>query len=314
MGMLRFRYLFNPASMLLLLASTLWLSKPVQAAWPCTWAPGEFQVGEDRGIPLCERREESNPGGYAAPRAPRYLDNYIAVAWHPNANDVWATWNHRTEAKSTEKALSACKEAMGEGCTIAVNGWNSSVAIARDQDNIVWQAWGNTPETARQKVLTACTEKKAGCQILHLFTAEPILARGIFTKKQKSYFPDRAAVAPRYAMIAWPEDISTVPSKWQTKVWIVSGQGIAAEMEQRLLSQCQKDSGTQCKTKQNNMNGVVFRYRNESQGFVAWNMAHSRQAAEQYVQSKCAETQSKCQLLDSYDAATQRFETLEDIK
>jgi hypothetical protein len=85
-------------------------------------------------------------------------------------------------------------------------------------------------------------------------------------------------------------------------------------MEQRLLSQCQKDSGTQCKTMHTNVNGVVFRYRNESKGFVAWNMAHSRKAAEQYIKSKCAETQSKCQVLDAYDAATSRFETLEDIK
>ncbi len=257
---------------------------------------------------------QSAPNPSPGPRVPRYIDNYISVAWHPKANDVWATWNHRTKAKSTQTALDACTKSMGEGCTTAVNAWNGSVAIARGQDNIPWQAWGETPESARQKVLNACEEKIQGCQILHVFTAEPLVRRGIFTKKQKNYFPDRAAVAPRYAMTAWPQDMSTVPPKWQTKVWLISGQGTAAEMEQRLLSQCQQDSGTKCKTMQTNMNGIVFRYRNVSKGSVAWNMAHSRKAAEQYVQSKCAETQSKCQVLDVYDAATSRLETLEDIK
>jgi hypothetical protein len=45
------------------------------AAFPCTWAPGEVQVGEDNGVPLCEQCGTSGSQG----RAPSTPD-YSAVA------------------------------------------------------------------------------------------------------------------------------------------------------------------------------------------------------------------------------------------
>ncbi|NJL63111.1 MAG: DUF4189 domain-containing protein [Methylacidiphilales bacterium] len=147
------------------------------------------------------------------PRVPTmYANSYIAVAWHPKATDVWATWNHRTTEKSQQVALSACTQVMGAGCTIAVSGWNGSVAIARNKSNSIWYGWGNKPDNARVNALKDCKEKNKDCTIVHVFTAEPLIQPANFTPMQqkiletnpafdfsKNYFPGIPATskAPR---------------------------------------------------------------------------------------------------------------------
>jgi hypothetical protein len=104
-------------------------------------------------------------------------------------------------------ALNACTQVMGEGCTIAVNAWNSSIAIARDEDHIIWQAWGENPKNARKNVLNGCKEQKDFCKIIHIFTAEPLVQPANFSPMQqeilltnpafdfsKNYFPDSSIV------------------------------------------------------------------------------------------------------------------------
>jgi hypothetical protein len=143
------------------------------------------------------------------PRVPTmYANSYIAVAWHPKSTDVWATWNQRTAEKSQQVALAACTQIMGAGCTIAVSGYNVSVAIARDKSNSLWYSWEKNPENARNKVLKACKDKNEDCKIAHVFTAEPLLQPANFTPMQqkiletnpafdfsKNYFPGNPVVS-----------------------------------------------------------------------------------------------------------------------
>ncbi|AFY95837.1 hypothetical protein Cha6605_4928 [Chamaesiphon minutus PCC 6605] len=128
------------------------------------------------------------------PRVPTmYANSYIAVAWHPKATDVWATWNQRTAEKSQQVALAACTQIMGAGCTIAVSGYNGSVAIARDKSNLVWYGWGNKPDNAREIVLKDCKDKNKDCKIVHVFTAEPLLQPANFTPTQQKFLETNPA-------------------------------------------------------------------------------------------------------------------------
>jgi len=127
---------------------------------------------------------------------------------HPYAGDVWATWNHRTQEKSKESALTACTQAIGSGCQIVVNGWNVSVAIARDRrDNMVLYGWGDNPDNAQSNVLKVCKDKNYDCGIVNIFTSEPLIQPANFTPIQqqfletnpaldfsKNYFPDRSVL------------------------------------------------------------------------------------------------------------------------
>lgn len=119
---------------------------------------------------------DSASGQPTAPRPKEWVDVHVAVAWHPNANDVWAIWNileSQGGRASAEKAVLAdCLQAMGEGCTVAVSGVNGSVAIARNPSGDHFYGWGKTVNAAKNEVLTQCATRLA-CTIMRVFTAKP---------------------------------------------------------------------------------------------------------------------------------------------
>lgn len=90
------------------------------AAYPCPIGPGqgEVQIGTSGGsngiasVPMCESTGAADTYD-SPPPAQTYdpevaIDNYIAVAWHPDADDVWATWGHYRQASAEAAVLQAC--------------------------------------------------------------------------------------------------------------------------------------------------------------------------------------------------------------
>ena len=137
---------------------------------PAGPGPGERQVGMTEGggnsglasIPICVNVDEpqlSEPGPPARQYTYFWVSNYVAVAWHPNASDVWAIWNAQSEEQAKEGALRLCTVAMSDGCTIAKAASNTSIAIARAPDGTLWSGWGETPRKAKNDVLASCKKK-----------------------------------------------------------------------------------------------------------------------------------------------------------
>ena len=150
---------------------------------PAGAGPGEQQVGMTGGgnsglvsIPVCIHVDEPEPQ-QSGPRTQQYnyywASNYVAVAWHPDASDVWAIWNARSEEEAKEGALRLCAVAMSEGCTIAKAGSNSSIAIARASDGTLWSGWGATPRKAKNDVLASCKKQGVRCVYEKTFTGKP---------------------------------------------------------------------------------------------------------------------------------------------
>jgi Domain of unknown function (DUF4189) len=268
-------------------------------------------------------RSDPGPAPDPGPRIPTmYANSYIAVAWHPNANDVWATWNHRTEAKSTQTALNACTQAMGEGCTIAINGWNGSVAIARDQDNIVWQAWADTPKNARKNVMKACKEKKEGCKILHVFTAEPLIQPANFTPEQqeilvtnpafdfsKKYFPSnvkRLSTEPQsdtsrgFLAIAW----TRFPLQAWPNLVVASGYPTVKEAEKVAIERCQTESKQTCFSfgAIDNRTHPMFAAYVYGKDQVYWYSNMTEESLEKDAEKHCREGNVTCQKIGVFDA------------
>jgi Domain of unknown function (DUF4189) len=194
-------------------ASLLAASSAANGMWQCPVGVPDPGSGQPNNSGIACVWVEDTPAPYPPqtspaprPRPKRPVSSYIAVAWHPLAGDVWATWNHWSPGNAEAAAVNACKQVMGgEGCQMVVNGWDTSVAVARDETNILWLSWGDDPKQARNNVLKDCEEKKKNCKIVHVFSTESLKnrANNRALDFSKNYFPDRAAVSqappPPYA-------------------------------------------------------------------------------------------------------------------
>lgn len=243
------------------------------------------------------------PAGQSrAPRTKEWIDVHVAVAWHPNANDVWAIWNVREsqggQAAAEEAVLSDCRKAMGDGCTIAGSGINSSVAIARHPNGFSAAARGKTSDEAKAEVVNFCS-KRVTCPVVHVFTAKPWVE---YTDEPgfdelKRYRPNSRSVIARFgaATVAQSND-----PLWADKVWASSGHATETEAQDAARNQCAADSSAPCTTMITNKDGVIAVYRDEN---LQIGMVNERNAgaARDAVRKACAQDRVKCALVELID-------------
>lgn len=234
----------------------------------------------------------------------RWVSNHIALAWHPDATDVWASWQH-DEAKAAEaSALARCSAAMGPGCSIASSGYNSSIAVAQGPDGFLYVAWGEDKSKAKKNVLTQCA--RPNCVIKHLFSVEaewlPV-DRFMHHLPQDNYSPKKLETY-RYGMVGWPK--TEVDAKWQGKVWLVTGGKNFDVSKKQLLDRCKKDTGVDCDIGQTTGNTHLIQFVNNSTGLISWASDFSKADAEKQMKKACKQTKDKCSLLNTYDAKTPR--------
>ena len=124
-------------ALILFVAAALALTPgPAAAAYPCPGGPGpgEVQVGVSGGshgvaaVPVCESTGGGNGGGGGGVY---YI--YGAIAWHPDADDVWMDGSYDGAYTAERTALAACNQAMGGGCSSVGEWHNSSMRIFRDR-------------------------------------------------------------------------------------------------------------------------------------------------------------------------------------
>ena len=268
-----------------------------------------------------QSRQGGNSGGgyeqqqFSPPSvAVNWISGHVAVAWHANASDVWATWNQRTDEAAKSSALEACGKAMGEGCAIANGGSNSSVAIVQGHGAELYNGWGVTPEDASAQATKFCTAKTEQCKVKRLFTAEAQIAPGNLTPE--NYFPSTEAAGYMHVMVAWPK--TKVSPQWAQKVWIVSGRVGYIQSVQALLGKCKSDVGVECAVthfanldRETGAYGVISNYNNPKSGSM-WGARASKKAAEIAMKAECAKDQVTCTNLRIFDAATPRLEAVDD--
>ncbi len=296
------------AVLLLLIAGLVASGVPMAAAQyaPCA---GGRQVGEanNGGVitPICEYDQ---PGSQSAP-APgpqkRWVDSQFAVAWHPDANDVWAIWDTQDGVAVVKRdAIAACNRAMGGGCTEAGAGVNSSLAIASDNRGVLLQSWGATPKQAERNVLKICADNDSTCTLRRTVTAKPWLTAALFPSRlagrKKTYFPDHARAVPPAAVVAWPKTAPT--GKWQNMVWVVSGV-TASQARATALARCKSAVAAECVAPISSLGGVLVRYF-DAAGTSFWTAAPSSKAAPAILKNGCG--REKCRIVATFDAASRR--------
>lgn len=155
------------------LAWFLWPVQPAEAQSPCTGAAGERMVGLTppgvgmSQVPLCVN---DGAGGGAMPQMARSY--YAAIAWHPDAADIWIDGGYSGPGAAEDVAIAACNRVMGSGCTSTGEWSNSSMAIIRDRFGVFYNAWLGNGNGTRQRVLDDCTARQlVPCEVVRTVNA-----------------------------------------------------------------------------------------------------------------------------------------------
>jgi hypothetical protein len=147
------------------------------ARWANGPGPGERQVGTTGGshgvaaIPICEATGQG-PGGGPTKAPTHYpVTNFIAVATHPDLNDVWATWGQYQRIAAEAVVLDACEKTMGGGCRIVRSGYNITVVVGLDGAGKIVTSVGNNRKDAKNALTATCKSKGLACKVSQYFDA-----------------------------------------------------------------------------------------------------------------------------------------------
>lgn len=300
---------FGIGTMLAVLLMALASGSASAQSYPCPngAGPGERQVGVAGGgnsgvaqFPVCERLDVSQPSGPPALQF-YWVDNFVAVAWHLKASDVWAVSRARSAEEGEKGALALCEAVMKDGgCTIANVVANGSVAIARAADGSLRSAWGETPGKAKKDVLAWCLEQGTRCVYEKAFTGKPWeqLAGTTPPFRLVEYVPPSgASLRKRYGALSWIEGSDP---RWGTTVWVSGDLDTAEEAEKISVSQCEKDSRLKCKMVRWSSNGYIILARDDQDSLRVYGGLSASDASEA-AKDACKKAKRKCKTLATFD-------------
>lgn len=277
-------------------------------SYPCPNGPGpgERQVGTAGGgnsglapFPVCESVDESQPSGPPALQF-YWVDNFVAVAWHLKASDVWAVSRARSAEEAEKGALALCEAVMKDGCTVAQVVANGSIAIARGSDGSLWSAWGETPRKAKEEVLASCRKEGARCVYEKVFTGKPWEQLAGTTppfRLVEHVPPPGAPLRKRYGALSWIEGSD---ARWDTTVWVSGDLDTAEEAEKVSVAQCEKDSRLKCKMVRWSSNGYINLSRDDQDSLRVYGGLSANDASEA-AKEACKKAQRKCKTLATFD-------------
>lgn len=268
------------------------LASPAAAQYPCP-APGpnDRVVGMHNpgpGLlpyPICV---QANNGPAAPPAAPRVVNTYASIAWHPDVEDVWLEGNFDGPNGAEPKALEACRRAMGDGCQ-SIGEWNNStMVIARDWNGYLHRGWGENAEIARREALDGCSrEQPLPCEIV-----------GTFGSGRQRAQPDMRRDRKLYGAGAWVDG----PARDQrTQAWIATGHLNEAAAANAAVDACQQaNPGQTCVYWAVAGNGVIQTFMREDGPSAL--PERDRRRAEQAMRRHCANLGVTCRAQAAYDS------------
>lgn len=276
------------------LAWCLWPAA-ANAQYACSGpGPGERMVGMTQGgngvapVPLCVRDDSGGPP--APPPAPN--NSYAAVAWHPDAADVWVDGNYLNSATVAEsEALAACNRVMGGGCSSGGSWWNSSMTIIRDKAGYFYKGWAGEGGAERKQVLADCSAKQ-------LLPCEVFATIRSSTNRRH---PDER-VRKSFAASAWV--VGNVADGYNSKLYVASGYRDADAATAAAIKACADATKHKCESNALTGNGFIQAYRingSDDSATVETSAKRAKAAAE----ANCKKQKSKsCTLQALFDSRT----------
>jgi Domain of unknown function (DUF4189) len=158
----------------LLALAIIWFPKPAHAAFPCTWAPGEVQVGENNGVPLCEQRGGSSQG--AAPAGPQWASRWGAIAVDGAAGKFGGVEEMTSGSRAKKAAIKLCRQNGGSDCKIAAAYGNQCGALAWGDGKYASYS-GPDYDKAIAGAVAYCSETTKNCKPYYAGCSFPVRVR-----------------------------------------------------------------------------------------------------------------------------------------
>jgi hypothetical protein len=264
------------------------------------WTPSGPGVGSN---PLCvsdgpppQQQPQVPP---QRPPEPTYeTDSFFASVSHPDASDMWTSYNYFNEADAKKDAFDDCKKIMGAGCRVAVSGKNNELSIMRDNDGKVRWAIRSAAGSGNNQILNACKAEAKRCYEIRRIFSYPI--KEIVGKK----LSDRRSVEnPKndenlrnlYGAIAWVGETNHPLSK---NIWTASGYKTRADAEKAALGLCQKifsNTPQSCKIAITNANGILI-VGMDAKKRIYFDSDVAVPDAWAALQAQCKSAKQKCKL------------------
>jgi hypothetical protein len=245
---------------------------------------------------------------------------YAAVAWHSDANDVWAVADFDDENEAKEAVMAGCTLVMGKGCAVGLTVRNGSIAIGRDNVGGIWAGKGAKPKMAEQQMQKACAANAGRCKIMHSYTAKETY---VFTdeaemKLRKIYFPGLNNIRNVYGSAAWSEanSPSANVTDYGNKIWVSGGKPTLEAAHAAAISACEAATKAKCKTANYSINGFIAIARDTTHG-VYTSVDLTQKDAAMAVAKLCKDSKKKCgkaQIVDIRIAKDTMIDTVDASK
>lgn len=279
------------------LAWCLWPAAAQAQAFPCNGGsngagPGERMVGMSpsgpgmASFPLCVRDDSGGPP--APSQGPS--NSYAALAWHPDATDVWVDGNYANSASVGERgALEACEQAMGGGCSSAGSWSNSSMTIIRDKEGDFYKGWAGEGGAERQQVMAECSAKQ-------LLPCETFATIRSSTNKRSP----RGDPRKYFVVSAWVK--GGAADGYNSKLYVAGGYRSREAATAAAIKACSDATSRPCETNALSGNGFIQAYRmNGSEDSATSENSASR--AKQAAQANCKKLKGvTCELQALFDS------------
>lgn len=259
-------------------------SSPAQAQLRVC-GPGETPVAMDTRnpsvpVPLCPPSTTApSSGGGEAP-------TYAAMAWHPDANDVWVDGNWNGPNNGAQGgALARCQQIMGEGCTIGATWNNSSYQLYRNGFGSIYAAWAYDKNELRRVEAECKGDFALPCEKLRKLSSA------------KDHYPGVKA-RKKYIVGAWVNAMD----QFDNKLYIASGEPTYAAGEAKAMAACARaNPGAPCAVATYSGDGVLQAYMQDTAPYITAETSAKR--AKSAAQTLCKQAGAKkCAMQASYDA------------
>jgi hypothetical protein len=316
--------MFKPLSFAVVAALGLWLAlvpaSPAQAEGNCP--PGYYPTGGGTAGwvgcapmgPMAQEDPYDEPVDQPArPAGPPPVNAYIAVAFHWDSPEIWATAGQRSKAAAEGMVSRACARAMGSECNWLAGIDNVTIALVADENGILFGANAvASAELAKAKAIARCEEFSFNCRLVRLFN--PILIPNGASPAQDfsaTWLPDGPLRRYRVAAVAAPQ--GKVAEPLRGKNWLASGAPGFAAADEQAVTACEQATGGKCKTLLASASGRIgLIYTGTGQVELAALPATS--GPHERVQRICRNAAEGCALIAQLDTSGNGVEVIDTIR